>query len=83
MYTYKLDVEADYVKLSVVLSDRPTDEDKYISIPDYEDDNDGDVELNDGSKPDQSGGEQSGSGESGVQSGGSGQPYCFGLKVEE
>lgn len=74
MYTYKLDVEADYVKLSVVLSDRPTDEDKYISIPDYEDDNDGDVELNDGSKPDQSGGEQSGNGESGEQSGGSEQP---------
>ena len=54
MYSYKLDVEANYVTVSVQLNAEPSDSKKYIIIPDPEEegDEDSDVEINDDARPD-------------------------------
>ena len=54
MYSYKLDVEANYVTVSVQLNAEPSDSKMYVVIPDLdeENDSDSDVEINDDARPD-------------------------------
>lgn len=79
LYTYRLDVEANYVTVGVKLNAEPSDA-TYIVIPDLDEENDADsdVEINDDAKPDpeqpggSTGGESGGTtgGESGGTTGG-------------
>lgn len=83
MYSYKLDVEANYVTVSVQLNAEPADSKMYVVIPDPEDegDKDSDVEINDDARPDNgepddgggtSGGGTTGDGNSGEGTSGGG-----------